>query len=62
MIVSSQETKWPRAEALHLLGSLIGFFDVYGNVLILRNTTSAPSLETYKDLKVSCLCAVFCTL
>ena len=53
MIVSSQETKWPRAEALHLLGSLIGFFDVYGNVLILRNTTSAPSLETYKDLKVS---------
>lgn len=53
MIVSSQETKWPRAEALHLLGSLIGFFEVYSNVLILRNTTSMPSLETYRDLKVS---------
>ncbi|KAJ6217801.1 hypothetical protein RDWZM_008958 [Blomia tropicalis] len=51
MIVSSQETKWPRAEALHLLGSLIGFFEVYSSVLILKNSTAAPSLETYKDLK-----------
>ncbi|CAG2108810.1 unnamed protein product [Medioppia subpectinata] len=50
-IVSSQENKLPRGEALHLLGSLIGFNSVFSNVLVLQSRTPQPSLMSYKDSK-----------
>ncbi|XP_054153111.1 ral GTPase-activating protein subunit alpha-1-like isoform X2 [Oppia nitens] len=50
-IVSSQESKLPRGEALHLLGSLIGFSNVFDNVLVLQSRTPQLSLTLYKDTK-----------
>ncbi|XP_075587715.1 ral GTPase-activating protein subunit alpha-1 isoform X1 [Dermatophagoides farinae] len=51
VVIGSTEVKtYPRIESLQLLGSLIGFFDVFSNVLCLRSTDTL-SLEPYTDLK-----------
>ncbi|XP_027202242.1 ral GTPase-activating protein subunit alpha-1 isoform X2 [Dermatophagoides pteronyssinus] len=52
VVIGSPEVKtYPRIESLQLLGSLIGFFDVFSNVLCLRMSTDTLSLEPYTDLK-----------
>ncbi|KAF7487806.1 Ral GTPase-activating protein subunit alpha-1 [Sarcoptes scabiei] len=51
VIIGSVEVRtYPRTESLQLLGSLIGFFDVFNNVLCLKNAETL-NLEPYTDLK-----------